>query len=557
MAFAHLRVVFRSALAWLGAGALVVAACETSEPDDVRIPEGAVQYHAHVRPIFEARCVGCHQAGGIAPFSMQYDPAQWAAGAPSWVQSALDSIDHGTMPPWLPADGCRDLAYERRLTADEHALLAEWAKQGFVQGSAVTYPGPRAVDAPPDLGPATIEVQPASGYAPREDRTDDYRCFVLPHDFAEDTYLTASAVVPGNTAIVHHALLFLIEPATLPAIAKLEAKDPEPGYACYGGPGGGALTTLGAWVPGSVTIPRDPGSALVIPKGSKVVLQMHYNTLSIAGTKPPEERSTVQLWTSTTKPAYRVELLPLAHLDLAIKPGDAKSLQERVFHMPVDGTLVMLAPHMHVLGQHIRGTLEGSGSGMAPSDQNACLIDIPQWDFHWQQMYALPTTTEVAVKKGDRLKLSCTYDNSAENQPFIDGKKKLSEEVWWGEGTLDEMCLMFVGVKVPFATPDFRCGAFASCFETCKPGDATCFFDCATVGGGQCPNCMVRAVAQCSLASCGTEAAALQKCTAACAANGPGCLTRTCSTEFATFYGCADPHVRNGDCKTALASCGE
>lgn len=544
----------RAALAFAGASALAFTACSQNGSDVPPIPEGAVQYHAHVRPILEARCVGCHSSGGIAPFSMAYDATEWASGAPPWVKSALDAVEQGTMPPWLPAADCRELAYERKLGDDEKTLLTEWAKQGFVEGDARTYGGPRIVDAPAPLGAPTFEVKPSVAYAPSADRTDDYRCFVLPQEFSEETYLTASAVVPGNTQIVHHALLFLIPPANQPAIEKLEAKDPEPGYTCYGGPGGGSLTTLGAWVPGSVTIPTAPGSALVIPKGSKIVLQMHYNTLALDGAKPPAEQSTVQLWTSTTKPDSRIELLPLAHLNLDIQAHDPKSEQERVFNMPVDGTIVSLAPHMHVLGERLEATLE---TGTPGAEASACLVDIPAWDFHWQQTYALPDATKLPVKKGDRLKVRCTYDNSAENQPLIDGKKKLSSEVSWGEGTLDEMCLLFVGIRVPFEQPDFRCGAFAGCYTSCPAGDAQCFFDCATVGGGQCGDCMVRAVGQCALPYCAKVGLALKDCTSTCTENGTACLTQTCGSEFKTFYECMEPHVRNGDCKEPIGACGE
>jgi mono/diheme cytochrome c family protein len=128
--------VLRAALAFAGASALAVTACSQNDSDVPPIPEGAVQYHAHVRPIFEARCVGCHSSGGIAPFSMAYDATEWASGAPPWVKSALDAVEQGTMPPWLPAADCRELAYERKLGDDEKTLLTEWAKQGFVEGDA-------------------------------------------------------------------------------------------------------------------------------------------------------------------------------------------------------------------------------------------------------------------------------------------------------------------------------------------------------------------------------------------------------------------------------------
>ncbi|MBM4358277.1 MAG: hypothetical protein FJ096_09215 [Deltaproteobacteria bacterium] len=554
MAFGH-PSSWRSALALsLGLIACLVAACSETASSEA-IPPGVVQYHAHVRPIFESRCIGCHQADGIGSFSMQFDPAEWQSGAPPWVTSALDAIESGRMPPWLPKEGCRDLAYERRLSADELGLLTAWKEQGLPQGAPATYPGPRAIEAPEPLGEPDVVVEPTEAYAPSESATDDYRCFVLPQEFEAETYLRATNVLPGDSRIVHHALLFLIPPTSLAAIEKLDAAEDGPGYTCFGGPGGGVLTTLGAWVPGSVTVPTQPGSAMVIPKGSKVVLQVHYNTIALGGAKPPSERSKVRLWTAQEKPTHRVELLPMAHLGMAVPAGDPASVEERLFRIPTDGTLVSLAPHMHLLGTTIEASLEPAEPARGASKET-CLIDIPRWDFDWQQTYALTASSAVPVKKGDGLRLRCTYDNSAENQPILGGSKKMPTDVTWGEGTLDEMCLLFIGIQVPIDAPDFRCGSFETCQATCKKGDAGCFFDCSTVGGGQCADCLIRGVGKCAPSYCLEDGAALAKCLGACKDDAPNCLRNACRAEFDAFYGCMEPHIENGDCDVHLSACG-
>ena len=47
----------------------------------------------------------------------------------------------------------------------------------------------------------------------------------------------------------------------------------------------------------------------------------------------------------------------------------------------------------------------------------------------------------ITVQAGDQLDLRCHHDNSAENQPYIDGQTAEPQDVYWGEGTTDEMCL--------------------------------------------------------------------------------------------------------------------
>ena len=45
------------------------------------------------------------------------------------------------------------------------------------------------------------------------------------------------------------------------------------------------------------------------------------------------------------------------------------------------------------------------------------------------------------LEAGDRVEMTCVWDNSPENQPVVGGVKQTPRDVTWGEGTLDEMCL--------------------------------------------------------------------------------------------------------------------
>ena len=66
---------------------------------------------------------------------------------------------------------------------------------------------------------------------------------------------------------------------------------------------------------------------------------------------------------------------------------------------------------------------------------------------HPQQQIAYRMTEAVAFAPDDRLSISCEWDNSAENQPIIDGAVRAPQDVAWGEGTFDEMCLGVVYVS--------------------------------------------------------------------------------------------------------------
>ena len=62
---------------------------------------------------------------------------------------------------------------------------------------------------------------------------------------------------------------------------------------------------------------------------------------------------------------------------------------------------------------------------------DTCMIDIPSWDFNWQQFYFYENSQGMAVKKGTPIKLTCVFDNPT------------TSSVTWGESTTDEMCLNY------------------------------------------------------------------------------------------------------------------
>ncbi len=47
------------------------------------------------------------------------------------------------------------------------------------------------------------------------------------------------------------------------------------------------------------------------------------------------------------------------------------------------------------------------------------------------------------IEKGDKVTLSCTFDNTQANQPVINGMQEIPQTLTWGEDTLNEMCLNF------------------------------------------------------------------------------------------------------------------
>ena len=87
---------------------------------------------------------------------------------------------------------------------------------------------------------------------------------------------------------------------------------------------------------------------------------------------------------------------------------------------------------MHLLGSSIRLELN-------PGTPRAkVLLDIPRWDFHWQNAYTLARSVEAAP--GDVVRVTCRHDVGKRKQAGSGAPRK-ARYVLWGEGTTDEMCL--------------------------------------------------------------------------------------------------------------------
>jgi hypothetical protein len=250
---------------------------------------------------------------------------------------------------------------------------------------------------------------------------------------------------------VHHAILFV---DTTGQAEKLDEADPGPGYTCFGGPGidlasGGVAalldlnSALGGWAPGNRTQRLPENVGILLSHRARIVLQMHYNTRAREG----EDRTRIGLYFNRERAPQRMFYVPVVNTSFRIPPGEAA--YEVRAALPVlpffDAKLIQIVPHMHLLGRDIKVEVQRG------SDSES-LIWIDNWDFHWQNFYTYQDP--VPLQTGSTVRLSCRFDNSSANPR---NPHDPPEEVRWGEGTEDEMCIAFLGVTfdnfraLPFA----------------------------------------------------------------------------------------------------------
>jgi hypothetical protein len=394
-----------------------------------------ITYHRDVRPLVERYCVSCHTAGNIGPFELTtYEQVRGLRDV------MLATIEHGTMPPWGMAAGCGDLVADPSLSDEEKALFAGWVDEGAPEGDPADYVAPEPLEQP-ELSRVDVTLTLPEPYEPALS-PDDYRCFILDWPQTELTFVTGYQFEADNASITHHAIMYVAAPEDVAVYQALDDAEPGPGYTCFGGPGGSESFDfvrsrwLGAWAPGTRVGDLPDGTGLRVEPGSKVIIQMHYNTLASNGA-PDQSRLHYKVDASVEREAY---MMPWAHPDwltggMTIPAGT----DDTVHTMQMDPTSIIgfmtdIIPEDHPIEvfmsmhhMHRRGS-RGRQAIVRADGTTECLIDVPRYDYAWQMFYRYVQSK--IIHPGDQLMLECQWDNRDNDRA-----------VGWGDGTDDEMCL--------------------------------------------------------------------------------------------------------------------
>ncbi len=432
---------------WMPANAAANAVADKSSADGgVTAKTGKVNgrtqaiptFSKEVSRIFQKNCQTCHHPGDIAPFSMM----SYKETRP-WAKSIREAVIVRRMPPWKPMPGCGDFRDVRSLSQDEINTIVAWVDGGAPEGITADMPTPTEFPDGWPLGAPDLIVSPDADYEPPP-QGDTFRCFSVPvGDLRGDRWISALSVKPGNAKIVHHVIAY---PDVNGVSKQLDDSDPKPGYECFGGPGFDTIDFLGGWAPGSRGYFAPDGTGIKLTNNSRIVIQVHYHPTGEKGA----DRTPVGLYFAKTPVNRQLQVLPLVNRNFTIPPGAKNYEVTAPFTVPfgLSAKMWTVTPHMHLLGKKIKVEVTKAGAS-----QPNCLINVDDWDYNWQGTYVYKDPVVLAA--GDKLKLTATYDNSKDN---LRNPNTPPKAVSWGETTIDEMALGFIGFTIdalalPLSTP--------------------------------------------------------------------------------------------------------
>ncbi len=387
----------------------------------------SVNWAEDIACVLYTHCTSCHNPNGTAPFSLiEYNQAF------TFRNSIKFAVENGHMPPWPPNHEYQAYAHQRIMPQSDIDLITEWVNNGAPEGDPTLAPIAPIYSTQYEISSPDLVLKIPTYTVPNLTSSDLYRCFVIPTNLLVDKNITAMEVVPGNPNIVHHVLSYY---DTANTTVNLDNLDPEPGYTSFGGIGSGTAMPLGGWVPGSRADFFPDGLGMALPKNSYIILQIHYPVGSTGQVDSTEIR--FKFTDSFVRPLYSYALLEhsvtLTNGPLIIPPNTIQTFHSQfLVPPPLDASIIGIAPHAHLICESMKAF------GVTPSGDTIPLVDIPNWDFHWQGVYYFQKPIKIPV--GTTLHGYATYNNTLSNPH---NPSNPPQWVFLGEDTKDEMMLFY------------------------------------------------------------------------------------------------------------------
>lgn len=381
-------------------------------------------YYDDIEPIIQKNCVACHRQGQIAPFSLTtFEDVDRRAGFIKKVTAQK------YMPPNPSDPSVSTFKNVKKLTTEEIDKIGKWVEQGKVRGKEQkAKSGKQETKSYLDTTwrEPDLVLSFTKPYTIKGDNREHFVVFVVPTNATEDLYISGIDFFPQNKQLAHHCRFMIDTTHLLRPDNGIEVGDDS------------EFQRLGVkmndnffhgWIPGNTAIFYPEGVAKRLPKGSDIVLNMHYSPSS----KEVSEESKILIYLSkkTAKRLVKTFILEenaIVNEPFLIAKDTIIKFYQRSPIIPHDISLLSITPHMHLLGKNFKAF------AITPDGDLINLIQINSWDFNWQMTYQFEKLLK--IPKGSVIYAEAEYDNTGQNgrNPYNPPR-----DVTYGWGTKDEM----------------------------------------------------------------------------------------------------------------------
>jgi hypothetical protein len=399
-----------------------------------------------VAPIFQAKCVSCHEPGSIAPMSLRtYEDAR------PWVRSIKQRVATRQMPPWHidRSVGVQHFKNDMSLTDGQIATIVAWVDQGAPQGDPKDLPPLKPVTStlywqaerdgygPPDM------IIKAPDYTMPAVSQDQWWKPVSPIPITEPRWVRMVEMRPSNLQgrkVLHHSVAYLI----------MNPDDPDPGFINTGLAFGGAQGPLDQaavvnmrpflmeWAIGKGYDRYAEGTGKLLVPGEKISWDQHVHAIG----EPVTTSSELGIWfyPKGQEPKKRSHLVGFSGLKGGVSsldiPPNTVAHTEGFTVLKENTVITNFQPHFHLRGKAMQV------EAILPDGSTQVVSYTSDFNFNWMTNYIYQDEYAPAFPKGTVIHVTAFYDNTSNNKNNPDP----NQWVGYGDRTVDEMAHAWMNV---------------------------------------------------------------------------------------------------------------
>jgi hypothetical protein len=376
-----------------------------------------VTFARDVAPIFQAKCQSCHHAGTSAPMSLvTYEEVR------PWARAIQLRVASREMPPWHldKTVGIREYKNDRSLKDEEISTVVRWVEAGAPQGNPADMPKPLTFRPETEwfIGEPDLKVTTDQDFVMYANGPDWWIDQFATVQLTEDRWIKAMEIKPSNAKIVHHAVVYAIEP------------DPPEGT-----PESGVM--LHEYAVGKYGDLFAENTGRLLKKGTRLRFDMHY--FAVGAEQHNKTTIAFKFYPKGVTPKYQVRSQPLRNVpndELEVPPNTVVRT-DGYFRLPRNARIDAFQPHMHMRGRAM--TLEAIDP---VSNRTQILSSVDHFDFNWHINYVYADRVAPLLPAGTILHMIGVHDNTAAN------RRNPDPNMWvgFGERSVDDMLQVWVNI---------------------------------------------------------------------------------------------------------------
>jgi hypothetical protein len=368
-----------------------------------------VTFTKDVAPIFQKSCMSCHHEGTMAPMSLM----TYAETRP-WAKSIKERVVRRDMPPWHldKTVGIRQYKNDRSLSDDEIATIARWVDSGAPQGNPADMPPAPSFNSDKEwfIGTPDLLVTTDQDFVMYPNGPDWWLDQFGEVKLTEDRWIKAMEIKPSNPKIVHHAVIYAIEPDA-----------PE------GTPEGGVQ--LHEYAVGKYGDIFAENTGRLLKKGTRLRFDMHY--FAVGSAQHNKTTIAFKFYPKGEVPKYQVRSIAIRNTpndELEIPPNSVVRT-DGYYRLTKNARIDSFQPHMHMRGRGM--TVEAINL----NNTTTILSSVDHFNFNWHINYIYADDVAPLLPAGTVLHMIGIHDNTSANPRNPD------PNMWagFGERSVDDM----------------------------------------------------------------------------------------------------------------------